>query len=541
MQDKEQQRVKQLAKRLGLPLKLVESSLRVRQATTMAEKLDAFNTERGMFERGDPAAVKRQHEQGRLTARERVKLLLDPGSFEELELWQRPYDTGFDIGEGSAQGDGVVIGYGTIDGRPVTVWSQDATVLDGTVATVNARKVTMIMENALNNRTPIIGIFDSAGVRAEDAIQYPDFYSVSSMAYFQSLAAGVIPRISLVMGQCTGELAVIASMSDYVFMTKHGSYMHLAAPPPGVNGQELGDAWKVHARVGSCDVLAENDEECLQKCRQLIGYLPSSNSEKPPVVDTGDDPERREEELLETVPVDSSKWHNMYKLLSLVVDRGEFFEIKRYFARNLITGFARLDGHTVGIIASNPQDKAGCMNLDAADKMTHFVRFCDAFGIPLIWVADTPAFIPAIDEERRGLIRHGAAMIMANSEATVPQITVAVRKHYGGGRLAMQGQQLGGDLQVSWPAYEPGLMGAGGAVSIIYRKELSDIPDEKLRKEHEEKRIEEMQLQLDMQIREATQLIIDPRDTRPFLIGALRWLRNKQQILMPRKHDNIRL
>lgn len=537
----QEQEIGKMAERFKIPQEVVEAVLNVRQAATMRDKLEAFNKERRLIEQGDPAAVKRQHEKGRLTARERVNKLLDSGSFEELDLWHRPYETGFDIGEESGRGDGVVVGYGVVNERPVTIWAQDATVMGGSVGTVHARKVIMMMENAINARTPIVAIFDSEGLRAHDAIQYPDFYSTSSMANFQTLASGVIPKISLVMGQCTGELAIIAELGDLVFMVRNTSYMHLMPPLEGISGEQLGDAWNIQAKVGSCDVLAENEEDCLLKCRQLLGYLPSSNMEKPPVVNTGDDPNRREEELLELVPADNSKLFNMYRLVSLIVDNGEFFEIKRYFAKNLITGFARLDGHTVGIIASNPQFMGGCMTLDAADKMSRFVRFCDAFHIPLVWLADTPAFLPAVDEETRGLIRHGSAMIVANSEATVPRITVTVRKHFGGGRLAMPGPFLGSDLAVAWPTHTPGLMGAKGAVSIIYRKKLAAILDETLRKEQENRWIEEMEWSLDMQVRDATQKIIDPRDTRPFLIRALKWLRNRKQDLPAKKHENIRL
>ena len=542
MPDNQQQEIEKLAERYKVSPEFVKAVLGTKQATTMRDKLEAFNQERALIEQGDPEVVNRQHEQGKLTARERVNKLVDPDSFEELDLWHRPLETGFDIGEEVGRGDGVVIGYGQVNQQPVTIWAQDATVMDGTVGTVHARKVTMIMEEALNAKTPIVGIFDSAGVRAQDAIQYPDFYSTTSMAYFETLASGVIPKISLVMGPCTGELAVVAGLGDFIFMVRNTSYMHIAPPPPGMTSQQLGDAWNIHAKVtGFCDVIAENDEDCLQKCCQLLSYLPLNNTEKPPVVDTGDDPNRREEELMELVPVDSSKPYSMYKLISLIVDNGEFFEIRRYFTRNLITGFARLDGHTVGIIANNPQDKGGCMTLDAADKMSHLVRFCDAFNIPLIWLSDTPAFLPAIDEETRGLIRHGAGMIMANSEATVPQITVTIRKQYGGGRLAMSPQNLGGDLGVAWPTFEPGLMGAEGAVSIIYRRELAAIEDKTQKEEQEKKHIEEMQWGLDMQARESTQKFIDPRDTRPVLIKSLKWLRNRKQDWAPRKHENIRI
>lgn len=540
MQDSDEHEIEKIAKRFNVPVEFVKAGLQARYASTMPGKLEAFNKERSLIEQGDPEAVKRQREKGKLLSRERITKLLDQNSFEELDEWHRPYETGFDIGEDRGKGDGVVVGYGFINNRPVTLWAQDATVMGGTMGLVHARKITMIMENGLNARTPIVAIFDSEGVRAQGAIQYPDFFSASSIAYFQTLASGVVPKISLVMGPCKGELSIIAGLGDFLFMTKNGCYMHLMSPPAGMTSQKLGDPW-VHASVtGCCDVLAENDEDCLVKCRQLLSYLPLHNMEDPPSVDTGDDPNRREEELIDIVPVDSGKAYDMYKLISLIVDKGGLFEIKRHWARNLITGFARLDGHTVGIIANNPQDKGGCMTLDAADKMSRFVRFCDAFNIALIWIADTPAFLPAIDEERRGLIRHGARMIMANSEATVPQITVTIRKHYGGGRLAMPAQSLGGDLAVAWPTHEPGLMGAEGATAVLYRRELESILDEGLRQNQKNMRIMELKWSLDMMVREATQKIIDPRDTRPFLIKALRWLRNKKQDLPSRKHENFR-
>jgi len=540
--DKNDQKIEEMAKRFKAPREFIEASQSLKQAKTVQAKLETFNKERVLIEQGDLNSIKRQHDSGKLTARERVTNLLDPGSFEELDLWHRPYETGFDIGEEEGRGDGVVVGYGAVDKRPVTIWAQDATVMGGTVGTVNARKVNMIMENALHARTPIIAIFDSEGLRAQDVIQYPEFYSTSAMARFQTISSGVIPKISLILGSCSSDMAIIAALGDFIFMVRDKSNMHLMPPPPGTKDQEIGDSFNVHAKLsGCCDVLTKDDEECLLKCRQLLSYLPQNNTDKPPVVDTGDDPNRREEDLLELVPVDSSKPYNMYKLISLIVDKSEFFEIRHYWAGNLITGFARLDGHPVGIIANNPQDKGGCMTLDAADKMSHFVRFCNAFNIPCIWFADTPAFLPAIDEERRGLIRHGSGMILANTEATVPRITIFIRKAYGGGRLAMPGQFLMGDLQVAWPTYEPGLMGAEGAVSIIYKKELSTFEDGKAREKQKQKRVEEMQWGLDMLLRESTQEIIDPRDTRPFLIRALKWLENRQQNLPPKKHENIRL
>ena len=509
---------------------------------SMAEKLDVIEREKQKFKLGGGSAeIEQQHSKGKLSARERVEKLLDPGSFQELDLLARSADNAFDPDAAGQPADGVITGYGEIDSRPVFIWSQDATILEGTLGIVGAKKITQMIEKALQARVPIIGIIDSEGERIGDFIQYPRFYSLESMCKSQVTASGIIPQINLVMGPCVTGMALFASLADFTFMTRNTSYMHVAPPPEGIDGNELGQAWMHAKKTGCCDILAENDEDCLTKCRQLLSYLPWNNKEKPPFVETGDEPNRMEEELLELVPTDESKPFNMHRLISLVVDRGEFFEIRRYWAQNLIVGFARMEGRTIGIVANNPRDKGGCMNLDAADKMAQLVRFCDAFNIPVLWIADCPAFVPQIDEETRGIIRHGSRVIFANSMATVPQITLLVRKLYGGGGLAMPGTRLGGDFCVGWPTISRGLMGPAGAVSILYRKELDNIKDEAEREEQRLKRIEEIKARLELLQRETTQEIIDPRITRPFLIKALNALANKKQELPPRKHDNIRL
>ncbi|MFH1086969.1 MAG: carboxyl transferase domain-containing protein [Chloroflexota bacterium] len=490
---------------------------------------------------GGAAAAERQHGLGRLTARERVDKLLDPGSFQELDLLLTSAEDALQPGAGRTATDGVITGYGKVAGRPLFLWSQDATVLGGSIGVIHAKKIASVMEKALQARVPIVGMIDSAGERAGDFTQYPHFYSLESMCRLQTLSSGVIPQINLVMGSCTGGMALSAALADFLFLVRKTSYMHVADPPTGVSSEEFGDAW-THARTTGCyDVFAENDDDCLRKCRQLLGYLPQNNTRKPPFVDTGDSPDRREEELLELVPTEESKTFDMYRLISLVVDKGEFFELRRYWAANLIVGLARLGGRAVGILANNPRDKGGCMNLDAADKMARFVRFCDAFNIPLIWLADCPAFLPAVDEETRGLIRHGSKVIFANSQATVPQITVSIRKLYGGGGLAMPGTGLGGDLYVSWPVLARGVMGAEGAVAILYKGELAAIKDEAKRREQQKKRIAEMAHHLKLMEMEQPQDFLDPRDTRPFLIGALELLADKKVELAPRKHSNIRL
>jgi len=447
MQDNEQKEIQDMARRFRVSPERVEAVLIAKRAKNMREKLAGFDKERTLLEQGDAEAIRRQHEKGKLTARERVNKLFDPGSFEEFSVWQR---------------NGVIAGYGEVNGQPVTVWAQDLTE-----GTTQPTKIYTTMERAVTARTPLVGIFDSPDISASDAIQSPDFFGTSRMAYYQTLASGIIPTISLVMGECSSGLSIVAGLADFLFMVRNTSCMHIAPPPPGMSSQEFGDAWNVHAKVtGCCSVLADNDEDCLQKCRQLLSFVPSHNMEMPPVVDTGDDPNRRIEEFMEFVPVDTSKPYSMYRVLSLIVDNGELFELKHHWTRNLITGFARLDGHTVGIIANNPQDKGGCLNLDAADKMSRHVRFCDAFNIPIIWVSDNPAFLPAIDEETRGLIRHGAGCIMANSETTVPMITLVLRKQYGGGSLAMG---LTRDLMIAWPPFESATMNPEAAVLIRYK------------------------------------------------------------------------
>ncbi len=529
-------------KRLKIPPDLVESVRRINAAKTMKEKLDAFQMERQAILEGNAEAVERQHKAGRLTARERVNKLIDEGTFQELDHWHRPYETGFDIGEERGRGDGVVIGYGQADGRPISLWAHDATVMGGTVATVHARKVNMIMDDTLSVKVPLVGMFDSEGLRAHDVIQYPEFFCTGTMTFFHALVSGVIPTIALVMGPCTGDLALVAGLSDFLFMVRNTSYMHLADAPQGVTSQQLGDPWKVHARItGCCDVIADNDEDCLKKCRQLLSFLPLNNTQKPPILNTGDNPNRCEEELLEIVPVNSKKTYNMRRIISLIVDNGEFFELKRYWANNQIQGFARFGGRPVGLIASNPQVKGGCMNIDTANKQARFTRFCDAFNIPLVWLADQPAFLPAVEEETRGLIRTACGIIYANTEVTVPQITVLIRKQYGGGRFGTPGKALLGDLQVAWPTYERGLMGPEGGVAIIYRRVLEAIKDPIERAKFERARIEEMRWGNVMRTREATQDYIDPRETRPWIINALKWLENRHEETFGRKHENIRV
>ena len=380
----------------------------------MKQKLISIDEMRGgLREGGGAAEIEKQHEKGKLTARERIDKLLDPGTFQELDIWGTPLATGCAIDGEEGSGDAVAVGYGEANGRPVYVWAQDATVMGGTLGSMGARKITMVQERAIHARIPVVGIIDSPGTRVEDAIQYYRFYSPESMAYYMTMASGVIPQISLIMGPCVGEMAIAASLADFVFMVRKMSYMHVAPPPEDKTAGELGDSSVHSRRTGCCDMMAKSDEECIEKCRELLGYLPSNNTEDPPVVDTGDPPDRREEELLQIVTFDAMKPYNMQNLISLVADNGEFFELKKQWANNLITGFVRLAGQTAGIVANNPQAMGGSLTLDAADKMAWFVRFCDAFNIPVINLVDVPGYLPGTEQEWGGIIRHGAKMLYA--------------------------------------------------------------------------------------------------------------------------------
>lgn len=510
--------------------------------TSMEEKLNERNAAKEQAKMaGGRAAVEWRHRQGRLTARERIHALVDAGSFQELDLLLTSADSELDSSAGGIPSDGVITGYAQVNGKPLFIWSQDGDILGGSVGVVHAKKITGVIEKALQARVPIVGLIDSMGERDADLVEHPHFYSLESVCQLQVAASGVIPQIVIVMGRCVGGMALAAALADFVFMVDQSSYMHVGPPPQGMAGEELGRA-SVHAqKTGGCDVLVDSDLEALAGCQKLLGYLPQHNLERPPSADSGDDPLRREEELLELVPVDESAPFDMHRLIWLVIDDGELFELKKQWAANAIVGFARLGGRVAGIVANNPMDMAGYLTVDTADKIARFVRFCDAFNVPLIYFADSPGALPAVCEETRGLIRHGAKVIYANAQATVPQITVSIRKLIGYAALAMPGTGLGGDLSVSWPVLSKGVMAADPAVAILYRRELASIKDGAEREMQRQKRRAEIARRMEMAEQQQPQDFIDPRDTRPFLIRALRVFEGKKRELPPRKHGNIRL
>lgn len=509
---------------------------------TMYEKLQAIETERERREiGGGPAELEKQHQKGKLTARERLDGLLDPGTFQEIDLWSDAYKTGFDIDETDIPGDAVIAGWGEVDDRPIYVWAQDATLMGGTMAEIHIAKIVRVMEKALLERVPIVGIYDSEGVRVENAVTAHAHCTFGTMMRFQTISSGVIPQIALVMGPCIGGAAISAALSDFTFMVRNTSYMHVAPPPSGMKSEEYGEA-RMHARVsGNCDVLAANDEDCLQRCKELLAFLPSNNKDRPPIIDTGDDPNRTDEELMEIVPAESAKWFDMREIIKHVADNGYYFETRKDYAQNLSVGFVRFDGQPAGIIANNSIWRGGCEDVKSSDKHARFTRFCDAFNIPIVYFADCPAFFPSIEEERMGILRHGTMVIHSTSEVTAPRISIFVRKVYGGATLAMPSNFSKVDRMLAWPTVERGVMGPEGLAAVMYKGRLDRAQTPEERKEIWQEAVKRMDQTVERFSRIANEDYIDPRQTRPLIIKSLKCAANRTLERPARKHENINL
>jgi len=508
----------------------------------MLEKLQAIEKKREKRNLGDGlAAIERQHKEGKLTVRERINKLLDPGTFYEIDPWIDAYKTGFDMDETEVPGDAVVVGWGEVNSRPVYVWAQDATVLGGTVAEIHVAKIVRVMEKALTERIPVIGIYDSEGLRIPNAVVAKGYCSYSKMMRFQTLSSGVIPQISLIMGPCTGGLALSAALADFVLMVKNTGFMHVAPLPAEVNREEYGGA-EMHAEVsGCCDVLAANDEDCLQKCKELLSFLPQNNTQKPPLVNTGDCPDRAGEELMNVVPPNPAWTYDMREIIRLVADNGYYFEAKEHYAPNISTGFVRFNGQPAGIIANNPNWIGGVENTSSSDKHARFTRFCDAFNLPLVYFADCPGFIPSIEEERLGILRHGTMVIHSTSEATVPKISIFIRKTYGGAQLVMPANWVKADRQLAWPSVERGLMGAESLAAVMYKGRLDRAKSPEERDKIWQDAVREMQKAVSRFSEVANEDYIDPRQTRAAIIKSLKFLSSKTVERPLRKHENINL
>ncbi|MBF8299140.1 MAG: malonate decarboxylase subunit beta [Dehalococcoidia bacterium] len=496
---------------------------------------------------GGETRIEQQHKRGKLTARERLDLLLDEGSFEELDPFVTHRATDFGMDQQRALGDAVVTGYGRIDGRTVFVYSQDFTVLGGSVSEVVGEKIVKVMDLAMRVGAPLIGLNDSGGARIQEG--------VSSLAGYGDIflrntrASGVIPQISVILGPCAGGAVYSPAITDFIFMVQNLGQMFITGPDVirAVTGEEvsmedLGGAM-THAGIsGVAHFALPSEAECLQQVRRLFGFLPSNNMEDPPPVPPSDDPGRRDEALLHIVPDDPSKPYDMKDVLAIVVDNEDFLEVHERFAPNILVGFARLGGRSVGIVAQQPMVMAGVLDIDASVKAARFVRFCDAFNIPLVTFTDVPGFMPGITQEHGGIIRHGAKLLFAYAEATVPKVSVITRKAYGGAYLVMSSKHLLGDINYAWPSAEIAVMGPDGAVNIIAREQISKSENSE---ETRQRLIGEYRAKFANPYVAASRGfvddVIDPRETRQKLLRALEMLQTKRESLPPKKHGNIPL
>lgn len=496
---------------------------------------------------GGAKRIEAQHTKGKLTARERIDLLLDNGSFEELDPFVTHRATEFGLAEQKYLGDAVVTGYGKIDGRLVFVYVQDFTVIGGTLSLVASEKICKVMDLAAKNGAPCIGLLDSGGARIQEGVDSLKGYG--EIFTRNTLYSGVIPQISVVMGPTAGGAVYSPAITDFIFMVKGIGQMYITGPDviraasgEEISHEELGGAM-IHARKsGNCHFIADNEQEVLQMVRRLLSFLPQNNKEKPPAVETSDDPNRRDEELLHIVPENPAKAYNMKEVTNRVIDNGDFMEVHQHFAPNLIVGFARLDGQSVGLVAQQPSHVAGVIDINASDKGARFVRFCDCFNIPLITFVDVPGYMPGTDQEFGGIIRHGAKFLYAYAEATVPKISVITRKAYGGAYVVMSSKSLRGDINYAWPTAEIAVMGPEGAVNIIFRGEIANSTNPE---ETRQGLISEYRGKFANPYVAASKGyiddVIDPRETRSKLIRALQMLQNKVDSLPAKKHGNIPL
>ncbi|ARE39895.1 Propionyl-CoA carboxylase carboxyl transferase subunit [Rhodovulum sp. P5] len=492
---------------------------------------------------GGEKRIDSQHKKGKLTARERVELLLDEGSFEEFDMFVAHRCTDFGMEENRPYGDGVVTGWGTINGRQVYVFSQDFTVLGGSVSATHAQKICKIMDMAVQNGAPVIGLNDSGGARIQEGVDSLAGYGEVFMRNIE--ASGVIPQISVIMGPCAGGAVYSPAMTDFIFMVRDSSYMFVTGPDvvktvtnEVVTAEELGGA-STHTKKSSvADGAFENDVEALYEVRRLVDFLPLNNRSKSPVRPFFDDPERIDESLDTLIPDNPNTPYDMKELITKIADEGDFYEIQGDFAKNIITGFIRLEGRTVGVVANQPMVLAGCLDIDSSRKAGRFVRFCDAFEIPILTLVDVPGFLPGTGQEYGGVIKHGAKLLFAYGEATVPKVTVITRKAYGGAYDVMSSKHLRGDFNYAWPTAEIAVMGAKGATEILYRSELGDTDKIARRTKDYEDRFANPFVAAE---RGFIDEVIQPRSTRRRVARAFAALRNKKMARPWKKHDNIPL
>lgn len=499
------------------------------------------------LEGGGRERIEDQHRKGKLTARERLDLLLDRGSFEEFGMFVRHRSSDFGLEQQKFPGDGVITGHGTVNGRPVAVFSQDFTVFGGSLSEAHAEKICRVMDHAMKMGVPVIGLNDSGGARIQEGVVSLGGYA--DIFLRNTLASGLVPQISAVMGPCAGGAVYSPAITDFVVMVRNTSYMFVTGPNvvktvthENVSFEDLGGAMTHATKSGVAHFAAADEGECIDTIKRILSYIPSNNTDDAPVVDTGDDPERKDPGLDSIVPDNPNKPYDIKEVIRAVMDRGEFLEVHELFAPNIIVGFARLEGRTVGIVANQPAVLAGVLDIDSSIKGARFVRFCDAFNIPLVVFEDVPGFLPGTDQEWRGIIRNGAKLLYAFCEATVPRVTVITRKAYGGAYDVMNSKHIRGDLNFAWPSAEIAVMGPKGAVEIIFKKEIAASKDKEAAvaakvAEYREKFANPYIAAERGYVDE----VIIPSETRPKLIKALRFLRNKVDSNPRKKHGNIPL
>ncbi len=519
-----------------------------RRPSTVEERIEELRRRRAaLLDKHRKEAVRKQHEKGKLTARERLELLLDKGSFQETDplAIHRTHDFGMD--RNRPAGDGVVTGYGTIDGRKIFVASQDFSVFGGSLGEVHAQKICKVQDLATSTGAPFIQINDSGGARIQEGAA-----SLAGYGYIferNVRASGVIPQISVIMGPCAGGAVYSPAVTDFTFMVRETSHMFITGPDvikavtgEEVSFEELGGAMTHASKSGVASFVSQDEEECLAMVRHLLSFLPSNNLEDPPSYAAVDDPERRDEGLTLLVPDSAKEPYDMHEVIRRVVDDGEFLEVFPFWAMNIVIGFARLDGRSIGVVANQPKVLAGTLDIESSEKASRFVRFCDAFNVPIVTFVDVPGFLPGTAQEYHGIIRHGAKLLYAFAEATVPRMTVITRKAYGGAYLVMNSKHLRADVSFAWPTAEIAVMGPEGAVNIVFRKQIEKAEDPEAARE---------ELIAEYQRKFATPYVaaergfvddvIEPAETRPRLVKALRMLATKREAVPARKHGNMPL
>ena len=496
---------------------------------------------------GGEERIKKQQAAGKMTAHDRIELLLDRGSFREIDAFVTHRETNYGMWDRRIPGDSVVTGWGTIDGRLVYVFSQDFTVFGGSLSQVHAEKVVKIMDMATRNGAPIIGLNDSGGARIQEGVVSLGGYA--DIFLRNTLASGVVPQISAIMGPCAGGAVYSPALTDFIFMVKETSHMFITGPDvvkavtgEDVTFEELGGAMAHNKYSGVAHMAADSEADCLYLIRELFSFLPSNNMEDPPFRATKDDALRTEAALDSIVPESPNKPYDIREIIHLVMDNGDFYEIQEHFAQNIVVGFARLGGFSVGIVANQPMVLAGVLDINSSEKAARFVRFCDCFNIPLVVFEDVPGFLPGVEQEHGGIIRHGAKLLYAFCEATVPKITVVTRKAYGGAYCVMNSKHIRADLNLAWPMAEIAVMGAEGAVNIIFKRELAQAEDpDKRREELLAEYSERFANPFAAARRGYIDDVIEPNQTRPRLINALNMLQNKRDQNPPKKHGNMPL